>query len=412
MVRWSKHDGPGMGRATLRVAALCVAALTLLLGALALGRTAAGGSSTLDFSAFYTAGHLVREGLGDHLYDINLQESVQRELSGGNYDEPLPFAAPAFVAFAVAPLTGLPLRGAFVVMLAVNVAALTSLLIMLRYTMTDVPPRLRTITLAATAIAVPTVGVLTAGQTDLLVAVALLGGALLLRSGRPWVAGAVLAMALAKPQLAIGAPLLLLATRDRRPLASMAFAGALLALVPAAVLGTSALTGNWDALDAVGRPAMMANWRGMLASLGAPDELWIWGPGWAAIAATALFLSWRVWRRDESTFEQRWALAFALPLLVSPHLHGQSLVLALPALALFLQAEAAARPGRSRAWEERAESLVLGLFILLLVRWTLALAGISFGVLLLGVLFVAIALPERWRLLRGTSSEALEQRAA
>ena len=400
----------------LPLLAVCVAAVTLFLGAAALVRTAAGASSTLDFSAFYTAGYLVSEGQGGQLYDIDLQETAQRERSGGNYDEPLPFAAPAFVAFVFAPLTVLPLRGAFGAMLFVNLATLGVALFMLRGSMPDVPRRPRNLALVLTALAIPAISVLTAGQIDLLITAALLGGMLLLRADRPVAAGLVLALAFAKPQLALGAPFLLLATRDWRPLATMLAAGAVLALAPVAALGTHALTGNLDALDAVGRPALMANWRGFLASAGAPDDVWLWAPGWAAFAAAASFFSWRVWRRDTSTFEQRWALAFLLPLLVSPHLHGQSLVLALPAVALFLQSETRGLRGQAAdervAWERRAETLLLAFFVLLFARWAIALAGVSLSVFFLGALFVAIALPERWRLLPCAGSALPELRAA
>ena len=387
----------------LPLLAVCVASITLFLGAAALVRTATGSSSTLDFSAFYTAGHLVSEGFGNRLYDMEFQEAAQRALSGDNYDRPLPFAAPAFVAFIFAPLTALTLQGAFGVMLLANLATLGVVLLMLRGSMPDVPKHSRNLMLAVTALAIPAISVLTAGQIDLLITAVLLGGMLLLRADRRVAAGLVLALAFAKPQLAIGVLLLLVATRDWRPLATMLAAGAVLALAPVALLGTHALTGNLDALDAVGRPALMANWRGFLASAGAPDDVWFWGPGWVAFATAASFFSWRVWRRGSSTSEQKWALAFLLPLLVSPHLHGQSLVLALPAVALFLQSEAWNLRGQAAdervAWERRAETLLLLFFVLLFARWAIALAAVSLSVFLLAALFVAIALPERWRLL-------------
>ncbi len=400
----------------LPLLALCVLVATLFLGVVTLVRTAAGSSSTLDFSAFYTAGQLVSEDLGSHLYDIEIQEIVQRDISGDNYDKPLPFAAPAFVAFAFAPLTSLSLRGAFGVMLVVNLAMLGAVLLMLRKSMPDVPGRTRNLALAVTAFAIPAISVITAGQIDLLVTAALLGGMLLLRADRPVAAGLVLALAFAKPQLALGVPILLLATRDWRPLATMLAVGVVLALAPTIALGTHALTGNLDALDAVGRPALMANWRGFLASAGAPDDVWLWAPGWAAIAGVAVFCSWRVWRRDTSTLDQKWALVFLLPLLASPHLHGQSLVLALPAVALFLQSESWNLRGQTSdgraAWERRAETLLLALFVLLFARWVVALAGVSLSVFFLAVLFVAIALPERWRLLPQADAASTELRAA
>lgn len=391
-----------LGTGVMVPVAACVAALTLFLGIATLARTAGGASSTLDFSAFYTAGHLVRDGLGGSLYDLDVQEAAQRELSGENYDEPLPYAGPAFVAFVYAPLTLFPLNAAFGVMLLVNLAALAAVLAVLNGTMKEVPPRLRAVALGVTALGIPTVSVLTAGQIDLLVTGTLLAGLLLLRADRHIAAGVVLGLAFAKPQLTLGVLVLLVATREWRALTSMLATGLVLALLPVAAFGTQALTGNLDALDAVGRPALMANWRGFMASAGAPDDLWLWVPGWAAIAAAALLLAWRVFLREDAAFGHRAALALMLPLLLTPHLHGQTLVLALPAVALFLQAEACcvhqATPGQLPAWEARATSTLLLLFVALFARWALALAGLSLGVFLLAALFVAIAMPELWRL--------------
>jgi len=392
--------------------AALVAGLTLFLGAAALVRSMAGSSSTLDFSSFYTAGQIVRDGAS--LYDVDLQATVQRSVSGENFDEPLPFAAPAFVAIVFVPLTLLPLRGALALMLLLNVAALVGLLAMLRAAMPDVPEQTRRLVLVGGAVSIPAVSILTAGQIDLIVTAALVAGMLLIRAERPVAAGLVLSLSLAKPQLALGAILLLAFTRDWRPLVTMLGAGAILAVVPVTLLGTHAITGNVAVLDEVGRPALMANWRGFLVSAGLPDDMRVWGPGWLVISVGAVCLFLRVCIDQTASIDRRWALAFLLPLVLSPHLQGQSLIMVVPAVALYLQSHAAIfRPVYgSSAWEKRAELVLATLFILLFARWALTLAGLSLTVFLVVALVAAAALPDRWRLLPDAEEPASERLAA
>ncbi len=379
------------GFAALVFSAVVVGLLSIVLTAGTVVRVARGESTTVDLSSFYTAGWLVREGREGQVYDLDVQQATQRELSGGDYDRPLPFASPAFVAYLFAPFTVLPLRAAYGVMWVANLALLAGSLLMLREVLRPLAPRPRRTLLASTVVGIPTLAVLSAGQIDLLIVDALLGGYLLVQRNRPFAAGFVLAAVLMKPQLALGVLLLLLVTGQWRVLAPLVGAGAVLAVTPVLGMGFEAIRGNVEALGSVGVVAMMANWRGLLVSLGLPDRVLVWGPGWALIACGASFVAVRCWRRADTSPAQSWAVAIALPLVVSPHLHGQSLVLVFPAAALaltaFIRAEAID--------EEQAVLASLVLYVALFARWAITLTGVSPGVFLIVPLFAVTTLAPR-----------------
>src|SRR5215467_15954971 len=63
-----------------------------------------------DFTVFYTAGRMLRRGLGAHLYDPRAQQTVQAEFAK-NFDVrrgPLPYIHPPFEALVFLPLTYFP----------------------------------------------------------------------------------------------------------------------------------------------------------------------------------------------------------------------------------------------------------------------------------------------------------------
>lgn len=87
-----------------------------------------------DFTVFYTAGKVVREGLGRHLYDIRAQQAVQSEFAA---DEdirrgPLPYIHPAFESLLFLPLTFLGYRSAFITWNVVNLGILVAVMSLLR----------------------------------------------------------------------------------------------------------------------------------------------------------------------------------------------------------------------------------------------------------------------------------------
>ena len=87
-----------------------------------------------DFTVFYTAGRMLRQGLGPHLYDPRAQREVQAGFAK-DFDVrrgPLPYIHPPFEALVFLPLTYLPYPQAFVVWNLLNLGMLFGVGLVLR----------------------------------------------------------------------------------------------------------------------------------------------------------------------------------------------------------------------------------------------------------------------------------------
>ncbi len=88
-----------------------------------------------DFSIFYTAGTILREGKGAQLYDQKLQEAVQRSFAAGgiaNRGSILPFFHPPFEAVLFVPFTYFSYLTAYFLWAVVNLAMVLTLSLFLR----------------------------------------------------------------------------------------------------------------------------------------------------------------------------------------------------------------------------------------------------------------------------------------
>jgi hypothetical protein len=86
-----------------------------------------------DFTVFYTAATILRNGLGHPLYDEHIQYEVQKNFAGQTSRHgALPYIHPPFEALIFLPLTYLPYRQAFAVWDLLNLAALFGVALLLR----------------------------------------------------------------------------------------------------------------------------------------------------------------------------------------------------------------------------------------------------------------------------------------
>lgn len=87
-----------------------------------------------DFTVFYTAARILREGRGAQLYDPHVQHMVQSEFTSNPLIRrgPLPFIHPPFEAVAFVPLTFLPYPAAFVAWDLMNLGILVGVGLILR----------------------------------------------------------------------------------------------------------------------------------------------------------------------------------------------------------------------------------------------------------------------------------------
>lgn len=335
-------------------AGYCVLALflyTWLLAASGLGvvsgRTA---YPSGDFLALSIGGHVVRQGLGPDLYDLDTQKRTQSAILAAAGQDPEQarlsdglalYLYPPFVAWVFAGLVALSPVGAYLLWIGVNLL----LLAMVVYGLTSLPAlatrRTRLFAGLVVSAFFPTAIVLVKGQVSFLILAALSAAFLSLRRGRDGLAGVGLGLALVKPQLVV-MPLVVLAYQRRwRALLAFGATGLLLIFLSIAVTGLSGLVDYVHLLWQVGRetttdslvhPLYMLNWRGMIAR----GFAWLEGMGIQVSPSVVLgsygllsllslgFLlhAWRwSWPDNLARLDSLWALTVIVGMLVSPHLH-------------------------------------------------------------------------------------------
>lgn len=87
-----------------------------------------------DFTVYYTAAKMLREGRASQLYDLRGQQAVQREFTTDSdlRSGPLPYIHPPFEALLFVPLTSLAYRDAFVLWNVINLGLLLGIGLLLR----------------------------------------------------------------------------------------------------------------------------------------------------------------------------------------------------------------------------------------------------------------------------------------
>jgi hypothetical protein len=196
-----------------------------------------------DFTIFYTAATILRDGHGHQLYDRKVQYEVQESFTGRlpSRRGPLPYNHPPFEALIFLPLTLLPYREAFLVWNLLNVVALFGAVLLLRRSVNT----LRLIPLwefVITSLAFfPVFACFLQGQDSLLLLVLCVLGFNALKRDADFLAGCWFALGTFKFQLIIPLVLLLVIWKRRRLAAGFAAITILLALVSAGLVG-------WDGL--------------------------------------------------------------------------------------------------------------------------------------------------------------------
>src|SRR5207245_1130020 len=169
--------------------------------------------------------------------------------------------------------------------------------------LSTVPALPRRAFLAVFGLSIPTVTNIVFGQVDLIIFSGLLGGYLLMRSGRPVLAGCALAVVMIKPQFLAGVIPMLALRREWRTLLALTGTGFGALILPTVLLpdafreSVSLLRqylGAGDGLQV--NPGLMSNWRGFVVSASGRSEAWIWLPGAVTITAGAYAVCVTRWR--------------------------------------------------------------------------------------------------------------------
>ncbi len=375
--------------------------LALAVVGVARGLTASGGAG-VDFLSFYAAGDIVRHG-GAGLYDARAQDATARALYPGTLDYAAGYPLPVFVAWMFAPLSMLPYGAAFALWDVVNLGLLAGFAVALHHVLADVPAVPRRILLAVFVFSVPTMANIVFGQVDLVIFSALLAAYALLRRDRHMAAGVVLALVLIKPPFLLGIVPMLAMQRRWGVLLALCAAGVPLLTLPALLTSPDTLLSNLTFIahypSASGRDlqvnaAMMSNFRGLVVSTTGRDEAWLWLPGMIVIGGGAFAIAARRWWRGGDP-AQAFGLAVLLPLLASPHLHTQSLVLLFVPVTLALRARFDGEHAASaRLAATDATIALLALYSALCVLWLSTALGFAPMFFLVAAVFAATAF--RW----------------
>jgi len=310
----------------------------------------------------------------------------------------------------------LPFTAAFLLWMGLSALLLAALVRVMSSHLAHVPALPRRVFLAVFAFSMPAVAAVIFGQVDLIIFAGFLLAYLLLRDERPVAAGFALSLVLFKPQFLVGVVLMLLVWRQWRALAALACVGVPLLTIPALLTSPGTLLGNLSYLGKYPghdeglsvNAELMSNWRGFVTSLTGHHEAWLWMPGLALIAVAALAIAVSRWRwrsADGEALGQQYALAIMLPLLITPHLHTQSLVL------IFIPGAIALQKYFERAVPSNVDSAklvawMLSLYAVVFALWFVGTQGLAMMVFLL--LFLYWLCAYRWTPRAGSRSVTLQ----
>jgi Glycosyltransferase family 87 len=299
-----------------------------------------------DYIAFHTAGLLVRNGDGAHLYDNSVVQSVQTELLDGRiahfYDG---FRNPPFFALPFVALSLLPLTWAFIAWTALSLGCLGLALWLLCTELPDVRSHWPGAVLLVFAFAPVYFGLVDGenATVSLLLYVLIFRA---LRNGNSAHAGIWSALGLFKPQLFIVFPVVLLVRRQWRGLLAYAATGLILTSVSIAVVGPAGVA-QWVRVIVEPESAnSMANaWR--MASVKSFFDLALPGnttlaTGLYVVTSAALLaaLGW-AWTTRRIVREVAWVITCLIAVLIDPHLVDYDLTVLVSAGVIALACDSA-----------------------------------------------------------------------
>jgi hypothetical protein len=292
-----------------------------------------------DFTVFYTAATMLRQGLGHQLYDARVQYEVQKSFTGQipSRRGPLPYIHPPFEALIFLPLSWLPYPQAFAVWDSLNLLLLFGVALLLRRSVDSlrlIPPWEFVI---ATLTFFPVFDCFLQGQDSILQLLFCVLAFNALKKETDVVAGCWLALGAFKFQFIVPIVLLLVIWKRRRVGIGFGIVSALLVLISAGLAGWQNLLHYPEyALRITGSPSLggvaagfAPNLRGLALGLLAPFPKLI-GTAAGLLASVALFLFAAKMGHDSRTknLELQFSLAVAVSGLVAwqTNMHDLSLL--------------------------------------------------------------------------------------
>lgn len=304
-----------------------------------------------DFTAFYTGGIIVRQGLGRYLYNLALQTRVQQAILGPGrmfWDGVLPFNNPPHFALVMALFAFLPPAPAFWCWMALQAGLLVVVVRRLRVLTSDWTEREYRALVSTFGAFLPMLLQLLYGSLSLFVLLCLIGFYLALREGKEGRAGVWLALAAVKPQAMLFAALAVLGGRYWRVIITAGVTGLIIVGWTAAVLGPSiwldylqwlsATSGYFDRFGVY--PEGMINLKGTLTRLlGVEQASLIQTVSGIALGGGALGVlilwAWRQWKPQQPIFNLWFSFTLTLGSLLSLHQNQQDCLMAVLPATLF-----------------------------------------------------------------------------
>lgn len=304
-----------------------------------------------DFTAFYTGGAIVRDGLGNQLYDLNLQKAYQQKLLGERSfsDGLLSFINPPHVALLFAPLTNYSRPAALLFWTLCQTGLLIWLMVILWNFSNDWLRRERWLFLTGVLAFYPLFLNFLLGAFSLFTLNCFLMWITKLKHNKEKSTGIWLAAGSFKPQTIALPVLMLLFARKWQALLATMFGGAIIVAVSSIFLGPFIWPKFLNALGVFGvffdqygvYPAAMYNLKGTLAiGLGSSNASLIniiSLSGFLISIGITGWLWYKPWQSDQPDFELRMGITIIIVLLFGLHVFPHdSLLLVVPA-ALFYE---------------------------------------------------------------------------
>ena len=363
-----------------------------------------------DFTVFYTAGKMMREGLRFQLYNPRAQLAVQAEFARNSDIRrgPLPYIHPPFEALFFLPLTFLPYPHAFTAWNLINLAILFGVTMLLRKSLQSlqVIPIWQMVLLALAFF--PVFANFHQGQDAILLLLVVTLSFRALDRDADFLAGCWLAFGLFKYHLILPVAVILALWRGRKFIRGFAAVGSTALLISLGLVGWKGALQYpayaWSVVSHPGfggiPPGQLPSLYGLLAGWPFSDNagmslLLVTAAGSAALLTVAAGL--RKYARDKSFFRLCFGAVVITALLVGYSTNSYDLSLLVLPLAMTMNW----RPDRPREWKgllaPAVPVLISPLWFFLWMRWQ----RINLmAVFLLWWLFALIAAVRRLRRLR------------
>jgi hypothetical protein len=327
MTRAARGWVPALSRReTLIVIACAIAGVWGALFSVVLRQPLLGG----DFVQFYTFGTLARTGDWAVQYDWPAFHQVQTALVSASAGYYYPPSYPPLVQALYAPLALAPFPVAFALWTMLSATTYGGLILLAA----DAHPR-RWDIVGASLIFPPFAAHVLAGQSTIVPLMGFVGGWAVLRRNRPVLAGLVLSVVAVKPHFGVAMAFVFLAMRLWRVIGGivlglMAHAGLSVAIcgeeaVAAYLATTLRIVGDTTLIN----PTDARHTHALRMSLEALAPHDVATGIWLAASAATLWMTVRVWRRNQSWTTRMAALMLAT-LLVSPHVQTYDAILMAP----------------------------------------------------------------------------------